>query len=87
MMLALLRASWLEFLQRCLAESEQENKCVFIPFKKKRKKKGLTGVYTGGERPPVREGVLGEVQVGEVSTAASQQGPKQLAGKHRDTER
>lgn len=32
MMLALLRASWLEFFQSCLAESEEENKCVFVCF-------------------------------------------------------
>lgn len=44
----------------------------------------MTGIYTLGERPPVREGVLGQVQVGEVSTAAPQQGPKQLAEKQRD---
>lgn len=44
----------------------------------------LTRIYTRGELPPVREGVLGQVQVGEVSAAASQQGPKQLAEKQRD---
>lgn len=32
----------------------------------------------------MREGVLGQVQVGEVSTAASQQSPKQLAEKQRE---
>lgn len=40
--------------------------------------------HGGGEHPPVREGVLGQVQVGEVSTAAPQQGPKQLAERQRD---
>lgn len=34
----------------------------------------------------MREGILGEIQVGEVSAAASQQGPKKLAEKQR-TER
>lgn len=33
------------------------------------------------EHRPVREGVLGQVQVGEVGTAAPQQGPEQLAEK------
>lgn len=35
------------------------------------------------EHRPVREGVLGQVQVGEVGTAAPQQGPEQLAEKQR----
>jgi len=35
----------------------------------------------------VRKGVLGEVQVGEVSAAASQQGPKQLAERQRERQR
>lgn len=37
------------------------------------------GTQTEGEGSPVREGVPGQVQVGEVGAAASQQGPKQLA--------
>lgn len=35
----------------------------------------------------MRERVLGQVQVGEVSAAASQQGPEQLAEKQRDMKR
>lgn len=41
--------------------------------------KAPTGTQTEGEGSPVREGVPGQVQVGEVGAAASQQGPKQLA--------
>lgn len=41
--------------------------------------KAATGTQREGEGSPVREGVPGQVQVGEVGAAASQQGPKQLA--------
>lgn len=46
--------------------------------------KALTRIYSSNESPPVREGVLGQVQVGEVRAATSKQGPKQLAGERRD---
>lgn len=41
--------------------------------------KAPTGTQAEGEGSPVGEGVPGQVQVGEVGAAASQQGPKQLA--------
>lgn len=61
-----LHTFWQEALQTFEAESshKEEGKDAFI--------------YLRGFLPPVREGVLGEIQVGEVSAAASQQGPKQL---------
>lgn len=67
----------LEILRSCLTESEKENAHVHVCS------------FSAGDlhlrrRPPVREGVLGQVQVGEVGAAASQQGPEQLAGKQRD---
>ena len=41
----------------------------------------------GGEHPPVGEGVFGQVQVGEVRTAAPQESPKQLVEREREVER
>ena len=40
----------------------------------------------GGEHPPVGEGVFGQVQVGEVRTAAPQESPEQLGERKRERE-
>lgn len=64
------------------AESEKENKCMCA-----RVCECALSLYRDLtlelEHRPVREGVLGQVQVGEVGTAAPQQGPEQLAEKQR----
>lgn len=77
-MLALPGATSMDFLQRFFWLSQKK--------KRKQQKKPFQRFHTGSEHPPVREGVLGQVQVGEVSTAASQQRSKQLEG-NRHTDR